>query len=295
MKYIIYSENYINFVDQYWIQIINLFKNNGWNIICIKNQNDINKKIFLKTDVVMYFISAGQFSIPNTECYKIFSLCDMHKQSSVILNNIATANLIITPNSMSTIKKHPYMNNKQYISSGWGVKKIDSLKFNEQPIKKILVSGALNPTYYPLRIIAKNQTKNMVDLLNHPGYGKITHKIIEDDFIIHLNKYLCCFCDGSILNVVLKKVYEILYSGSLLLSELSIKNELEEYGIIENVHCILCNKNNMEAKMKYILDENNREIINNIRQNGFKLASENFLLEYHYNNLYKKLETYIKN
>ena len=157
----------------------------------------------------------------------------------------------------------------------------------------------MNPTFYPLRCYAIKQYRNYIDILNHPGYvtdinRKPAHKIIGEDFILHLNKYLCCFCDGSKFNIVLKKVYEILYSGALLLSDLNIKNELEKYGIIENIHCILCNKENMEEKMKYILDENNNEIIENIRQNGFKLASENFLLESHYNNLSKNLETYIK-
>lgn len=295
MKYIIYSHDLINYVDQYWIDIINCFQNNDWISICVKNQDEINKYNFLNTDVVFYIIGTAFLSIPSSECYKIFFLCDMHGNSPIILNNIAYADLIVTQNSIATIKKHNYMNNKSYISCGWGIKKVVSLKFNEDPIKKILVSGALNHAYYPLRVYASRQNKNMIDSLNHPGYNKITHKIIGDDYILYLNKYLCCFCDGSILKIVLKKVYEILYSGALLLSDLNIKNELEEIGIIENIHCILCNKENMEEKMKYILDEKNNKIIENIRQNGFKLANESFLLETHYNNLCKNLKTYIKN
>ena len=41
MKYIIYSYDLLNYVDQYWIDIINLFKNNDWIIICVKNQDEI--------------------------------------------------------------------------------------------------------------------------------------------------------------------------------------------------------------------------------------------------------------
>ena len=295
MKYIIYSENYINFVDQYWMQVINFFKDCEWETICIKNQDDINKKIFSKTDIVMYFISAGLFSVPSHyECYKIFWLCDMHNQSSIILNNIAKCDLIITPNSDFVIKRYSYMNNKQYLSLGWGVKEIKSLVFNINPIKKILVSGAMEQIYYPLRVIASNQSKELVEVLQHPGYGKLKHNIIGDDYILQLNKYLCCFCDASILNIILKKIYEILYSGSLLLADLNIKNELKDVGIIENVHCILCDTNNIEEKMKYILNKENSEEIDNIRKNGFKLAKENFTLINHCNNINNKLQNYIK-
>lgn len=294
MKYIIYSELYISFVDQYWMQAINFFKNDGWETICIKNQNDINTKIFLTTDVVMYFISAGSFSIPHTECYKIFWLCDMHNQSSIILNNVAISDLIITPNYIFYIKRYRYMDNKQYIALGWGIKEVKSLVFNINPIKKNLVSGAMNTTYYPLRLIAANQDKELVEVFQHPGYSKPKHNIIGDDYILHLNKYLCCFCDASILNIILKKVYEILYSGSLLLTDLNIKKDLEEIGIIENVHCILCNKNNIKEKMIYILNKENIEKINKIRKNGFNLAAEKFKLYEHCNKINDSLKNYIK-
>jgi len=215
----------------------------------------------------------------------------MHNQCSNILNSIANANLIITPNSINMIKRYRYMDNKQYITHRWGVNEIKSLVFNLNPIKKIFISGCIS-NFYPLRIIARKQDKKLIEVLTHPSYKKLAHRIIGDNYIFELNKYLCCFCDGTSLNVILKKIYEILYSGSLLLSDLNIKNDLEEIGVIENVHCILCDKNNIKNKMNYILNEENIKEINDIRKNCFELE-KTFTLDIHCNNINNSLKTYI--
>ena len=182
MKFLIYSENLTNFVDQYWIDIVNIYRElDIWTIIAISSQDALNKLVFHDDDIVMFNLWGSNINIPNINCYKILWLCDMHLEyhGKWILDNVGKSNLIITPNSLSIIKKHSYMDNKSYITSNWGVKKINSLVLNDTPINKVLVSGNCDKNYYPLRVIAEKFSKTIVDVLKHPSYSsKLRHNII---------------------------------------------------------------------------------------------------------------------
>jgi hypothetical protein len=72
-------------------------------------------------------------------------------------------------------------------------------------------------------------------------------------------------------DLILLKTYEILGSGALLLSPLNQKHELEKIGLVEYVNCMfidMTDDNKIQEKIDFILDENNRILINNIRKNG---------------------------
>jgi SAM-dependent methyltransferase len=58
----------------------------------------------------------------------------------------------------------------------------------------------------------------------------------------------------------------------LLLIEDSIKNELNNLGLYDNEHCIMCNSDTIEDKIKWILDSNNRAEVDRIRNNGMTLV-----------------------
>ena len=76
---------------------------------------------------------------------------------------------------------------------------------------------------------------------------------------------------NELSNLILLKTYEILGSGALLLSPLNQKNQLAKIGLIEDVNCMfidMSDDNKIQEKIDFILDEQNRKFIDNIRKNG---------------------------
>jgi hypothetical protein len=128
---------------------------------------------------------------------------------------------------------------------------------------------------YPLRLFISNiEFKDYTERLIHPSYNNFTHDCINGTYYKKLNEYLCCFVDSVMYNYVLLKVFEICSVGSLLLVEDTIENELNKLGFYDNINCILCNKNNLENKIKWILNVENRHSIDNMRKNGMDLVRQ---------------------
>jgi hypothetical protein len=157
------------------------------------------------------------------------------------------------------------------------------LKFNDNPINKILLSGAVFPPLYSTRLQVKNLClKNNIkfDIKNHPGFFKI-----ENQYPNLLNSYIACFYTSIDVNIkdndknndriILAKAFEIPATGSLLVAHDSCKKGLEKVGFIENENCIFFNFENFNKVTDYILDLNNRHIIDNIRKKGQELILNN--------------------
>ena len=157
-----------------------------------------------------------------------------------------------------------------------------NIKFNQNPINKIFISGRLNEGLYPNRcyivsLIKKN--KNKLEYFK-PNIGYRTNKINEEHicgekYIKKLNNYICCFTDDACEKrpYIVAKHFEILSSGSLLLScNPNTKNKFESLGFKDNEHYISCTKENMLNKINYILE--NKDKIDIIRKNGQELVLE---------------------
>lgn len=136
--------------------------------------------------------------------------------------------------------------------------------------KKIFVSGAVRDVY-PLRQFILNY-QEYIDVLNHPGYQNNENKLIDEKYYRKLSEYLCCFTDASKYKYVLLKVFEICSVGSLLLCDDLIEIELYKMGFKSNINYISCNKDNLQSKIEWILDKENRPEVNKIRLNGMKLV-----------------------
>jgi hypothetical protein len=150
------------------------------------------------------------------------------------------------------------------------------VNFNYYPLNKILVSGAISLYSYPERS----------KLIN---FNNVCQKIKGDDvwtdelaYSKYLNQYICCFSTSvypynittekyEYSGLILLKTYEILGSGSLLLSPLTEKYNLSKIGLIEDVNCMfidMTDDTKIQEKIDFILDEKNRIFIDNIRKNG---------------------------
>jgi hypothetical protein len=150
------------------------------------------------------------------------------------------------------------------------------VNLNNNPINKILLSGTIDYNCYPERY--KLMKFNNV-CIKERGDNVWTD---EKAYSQYLNQYICCFSTSNYpynmttnkyeySSLILLKTYEILGSGSLLLSPLNQKNQLAKIGLIENVNCMfvdMSDDNKIQAKIDFILNEQNRKLIDNIRKNG---------------------------
>lgn len=150
------------------------------------------------------------------------------------------------------------------------------IPINNNPINKILISGNISNLGYPERyqLLKFNnvEKKEMSE----------TKWTSEDEYAKYLNNYICCFSSSvypinlttntnSNTHLILLKTYEILGSGSLLLMPLTEKSYLENIGLFDNVNCMLINMEDdkkIQEKLDYIINPNNRELIDRIRIAG---------------------------
>jgi hypothetical protein len=155
--------------------------------------------------------------------------------------------------------------------------------FNTNPIKKILVSGAVSEYGYPERFKLLNFKNVCQKEMSNNAW------IDEAAYSNHLNQYICCFSSSVYPNnlttskheyshLIILKTYEILGSGSLLLSPLSHKHELARIGLIEDMNCIfidMTDNTKIQEKIDFILDDKNRDFIDNVRKNGQNYGKNN--------------------
>lgn len=153
--------------------------------------------------------------------------------------------------------------------------------FNQNPVNKILVSGRLNKQIYPFRYFMYKMSKKYTFVEYLPV--NVSYRIKVDDpsyiygrrYVEYLNKYLACFtCEANKDRpYILAKNFEILGSGALLVAGNPIsKKHFAELGFIDGVHYISVTMENVLEKIRYILDPNNREEIDQIRWNGYELV-----------------------
>lgn len=162
---------------------------------------------------------------------------------------------------------------------------LSEITFNSKPLHKILVSGNPALQFYPARnkIYSFTEKYKCIEILSHPGYKRTQyHNICGENYYKHLNKYLCCFTCCAIPQrpYIVAKFFEIISTGSLLLAfDVHVKSELKKLGFIEDVNYISCTMENMEEKINFIIDEQNKETIDKIRYNGFVLSNQHYLKE----------------
>jgi len=175
-------------------------------------------------------------------------------------------------------------------------------KINEDSENKIYMYGAVNE-HYKSRVFFKNKMLNDFNdkfyFKNHPGYdgdqSKITLSTVKEMY-----NYTFCYTAGvfPVCNLpeelnkykknielygsgILGKFYEISGSGLLLLCDnKGLKDELEKQGFKNMINYIHIDENNFDEIINFIFNDDNKEIIKNIRKNGFELVNNNHLIKH---------------
>lgn len=176
--------------------------------------------------------------------------------------------------------------------------RFNDIKFNDDPVRKILITGRLNKRVYPNREIIYKYSKgsNNIEYLR-PNVGYRVNKdsinskmIFGRKFMLKLNKYLCGFTCDLIPErpYLVAKHFEIMGSGSLLLAcNPNTKKYFTKLGFEDMIDYVSCTPKNIEDKINFILDKNNIDLIDKIRISGYnkviKFHNYKIRTEYMYN------------
>jgi len=231
----------------------------------------------------------GPVPLDRISSYKIFRIDDLvsydseRDERTALL--IANCDMVISSYAYALDQyfKHDNVVWVPYSSAIEGCEGYEVIKFNNDPIRKILVSGSI-AWDRPLRQYVAGLNNENLDILPHPGYGKKygdeSDDIVRGKYFRELNKYLCCFTDGHLYRYVHLKNFEIASVGSLLLTDKNIEPEMNALGFVDYETCIFCDKETFLDKMAWILDESNRASVDAIRFAGMKLARERHLTKH---------------
>lgn len=232
------------------------------------NENNIKSKIYIFSFDWWFHNTNG--SITNNNCLKL-----MFKPKNFKL---------FTFSNLDTISNFHKINYNEYreniiTNNIWCCYNSSFIKFNENPIKKLAVSGAISQKHYPQR----DKISKLNDVFIVP---KNTNKHSNNNiYNFILNKYIACFSSSVYVynynckkyentHCILLKNYEILASGSLLVvPETETVYLEEELGLKEGIHFLSIDfKKNIQAQINSILE--NPEI-NIIRKCGQNYAKDN--------------------
>ena len=282
----------------------------GWNVM---NRRELNKKHNIKTiikkkynefpSVILYWFQSEYFykdtikEIQNF-CKEENIICigyidDLHYNTNNERNEYISQ--IINGYNSCILSSYKYVYDKYHTSND----KIEWLphcfydkyvvKFNNNPKQKLLLTGVIDKTVYPMRnyvyqLMKHGQDmKNKIDCKKYPGYKNPKHNICGKKYIDLLNEYLVCFtcCSTTDTPYIISKFFEIPGSGSLLLAyDENIKDQLKDIGFIDGHNYISVTEENFVDKMNYVLDSKNRQEIDIIRYNGYELIDNKHLLSH---------------
>jgi hypothetical protein len=154
------------------------------------------------------------------------------------------------------------------------------LPYNTRPENSILLSGALSH-HYPLRQQMKalhERSSYSIGYHGHPGYycgyDYETNEDIGRSYAENINRHRAGFTDSLIYGYVVAKYFEIPATGALLFADDAVTGPLKELGFIEDTHYLPVSKENLEEKVRYVLDESNHEELDEIRRRGQELVWE---------------------
>jgi glycosyl transferase family 1 len=152
------------------------------------------------------------------------------------------------------------------------------LPLNESAANVIFLSGMIND-YYPLRQRLKalaDETELPIVEHPHPGYqcnhDHETSGAVGAGYARRINASRAAFTDASKFNYLLAKFFEIPATGSLLLGDAAVEQELSQLGFRQRVHYIPVEDATLQSELSHILDVNNHAELDEVRRQGQQLV-----------------------
>ena len=276
-KIVIYADWIETYLTLEPFKFVGNLEKYGWKILKL-SEIDINK--LKETRSIVLCVTYDSFDISQLQCRNIkliYKIDDLYPFKNIRNTCIDAADVLIGPYQYlfkedKIIQMYSSINTKEayfipYSTINSFYKNVD---FNRTPTEKIFVSGSVSDVYPLRKYILK--FKEYIKILEHPSYNNYKYGCINENYYKKLSEYLCCFTDALSYKYILLKVFEICSVGCLLLCQDSIKQQLRRLGFFDNINYISCNKENLESKIKWILDKNNRETVDQIRLRGMNLV-----------------------
>lgn len=229
------------------------------------------------------FLQARAADIQRLNCHKIFLADDLHwwnpQMREMKFISFALCDTVFATYAYTWAKFYPELAGmKKLVWIPHAASPDFILPYNDRPENSIFVSGAISQ-HYPLR-------QQMMNLLAHQSYSIKSHRHpgyhvgydynsnpnIGRGYAEKINKHRVGFTDSLTFKYVVAKYFEIPATGALLLAEGAVKEPLKELGFIENRHYIPVSQENLEERVKYVLDEKNREELDQVRRRAQELV-----------------------
>jgi hypothetical protein len=154
------------------------------------------------------------------------------------------------------------------------------LPFNEDAVNAVFLSGALGH-HYPLRQRMASLSRNpTLAIVHHPhpgyhcSYDYATDPRIGRSYALKIQEYRAGFTDCALYRYVLAKHFEIPATGALLLAERAVQSELAELGLLDGVHYVSVSHDDLEDRLRYVLDPANHDELDPIRRRGQALIRQ---------------------
>jgi hypothetical protein len=151
------------------------------------------------------------------------------------------------------------------------------LPYNPRPENSILMSGTISPTS-PLRPKMKllhERGSHAIAYQEHPGYQRsydyAQDKTVGRGYAEKINRHRAAFTDSHRHRYVVAKYFEIPATGALLFAENAVGRQLSELGFVEHEHYLPVSEDDLEEKIRYILDERNHAELDETRRRGQEL------------------------
>ncbi|HKQ53712.1 MAG TPA: glycosyltransferase [Pyrinomonadaceae bacterium] len=152
--------------------------------------------------------------------------------------------------------------------------------YNPRPSNSVLLSGAVSP-HYPLRQQLKRlheEGGHGVAYHPHPGYHcGYDYERASDvgrRYAERINAHRAAFTDSLSFNYVVAKYFEIPATGALLLADDAVRGPLERLGFVAGRHYLPASQENLEERVRYVLDERNHAEVDEIRRRAQQLVLE---------------------
>jgi hypothetical protein len=104
--------------------------------------------------------------------------------------------------------------------------------------------------------------------------------LIRTNYYRKLNEYICCFSDALSFRYIVCKNFEIPSVGALLLTDRAIEREMNQLRFIDYETCIFCDRETFLDTVSWILDQRNREAVDNIRKADMNLVKQKHLTKH---------------
>lgn len=319
MKYIVVQYQDIVAHTTKWKHYIDHLLNDfSWQLIDISEIHyiDVKLKNIKDDDVLLLWHMNGtesfssrirEYSILKCKIYVYYDDIRDRKETE----DFERANLILSSHPYSAIEAIANKDlSSKYAHIPQGATNEFNIEFNDNPLKKILLSGCIgkNDIYASRNKLFKmyKSNDNRIDYLPHPGWkknvGKVSRAYVGKDYAEYLNRYICGFTSSGTVNlygyncvVMISKVFEITAVGTLLLCDIKIHNEMKELGFNNFSNYIEYDDSNMNQIINYILDPKNRDVIDKIRKEGRKLTLSRHMAIHRSKQIDEVIEENIKN